>query len=147
MGVVRAHVKNGEAERGDHKDDCRPRGEPGEPVGRGTGTEGGLRALSAECAGEVGRAALLDEDDSDEKQAHDDVDGDNEVQENLHVLSCFPTARSVRARNLWCGGGDLNPYAFWAPAPQAGASANFATSALGEPYEYNKISRFGAGRG
>jgi hypothetical protein len=32
--------------------------------------------------------------------------------------------------DFWCGRGDLNPYAFWAPAPQAGASANFATSAL-----------------
>jgi hypothetical protein len=29
----------------------------------------------------------------------------------------------------WCGGGDLNPYALWALAPQASASANFATSA------------------
>ena len=39
---------------------------------------------------------------------------------------------------FWCGGGDLNPYALWAPAPQAGASANFATSARGELDEYTK---------
>jgi hypothetical protein len=29
----------------------------------------------------------------------------------------------------WCGRGDLNPHAFWAPPPQDGVSANFTTSA------------------
>ena len=32
----------------------------------------------------------------------------------------------------------MNPYALWALAPQASASANFATSARGELYEYTK---------
>jgi hypothetical protein len=32
----------------------------------------------------------------------------------------------------------LNPYALWALAPQASASANFATSAGGQPHEYIK---------
>jgi hypothetical protein len=31
--------------------------------------------------------------------------------------------------NIKCGRRDLNPHAFWAPPPQDGASANFATSA------------------
>ncbi len=32
----------------------------------------------------------------------------------------------------------MNPYALWALAPQASASANFATSARGELYKYTK---------
>ena len=32
----------------------------------------------------------------------------------------------------------MNPYALWAPAPQAGASANFATPAQDGLYEYSK---------
>ncbi len=79
-----AHVEDGERERRDHEDDRRPGGEPGEHVGCGARAEGGLRTLAAEGAGEVGRAALLEENDSDEEQAHDDVDDDDEVEENLH---------------------------------------------------------------
>ena len=74
------------------KDNGRPCGEPGEHVGGGAGSKGGLRALAAEGAGEVGRAALLNEHHADEKQAHDDVHHDNEIEENLHALSCFPRA-------------------------------------------------------
>ena len=62
----------------------RPGGEPGEHVGCGAGAEGGLRTLAAEGAGQVGRATLLQEDDSDEEQADDDVQDDDEVEENLH---------------------------------------------------------------
>ena len=89
--AVRTHVKDRQAERGDHEDDRRPGGQPGEYVSRGAGTEGGLRTLSAEGAGEVSRAALLQQNDTNEKQAHDHVEGDDDVEENLHVLSCFPS--------------------------------------------------------
>ena len=40
----------------------------------------------------------------------------------------------------------MNPYALWAPAPQAGASANFATPARGELYKYSKIRQVEEGR-
>ncbi len=43
-----------------------------------------------------------------------------------HIGQDLPSGMS---RGKWCGGGDLNPYALWALAPQASASANFATSA------------------
>src|SRR6185437_17145659 len=43
--------------------------------------------------------------------------------------------------SVWCGRGDLNPHAFWAPPPQDGVSANFTTSArVGIHREYNKFS-------
>jgi len=51
-----------------------------------------LRTLTAECASEIGRAALLEQDDADQKEAHDHVQDNNEVEENLHFLSCFPCA-------------------------------------------------------
>ncbi len=41
----------------------------------------------------------------------------------------------------------MNPYALWALAPQASASANFATSARGEPYKYSKGGGVYAQRG
>ena len=58
------------------------------------------------------------------------MDDDDEVEENIHWKLLSESVRLVRAGDLWCGGGDLNPYALWALAPQASASANFATSAL-----------------
>src|ERR1019366_3806966 len=144
MVAVRTHVENRQADRSHHEDHSRPGGEAGEHIGGGAGAKGGLRALSAEGAGEVSRTALLQQNDTNEEQAHNHMKNDDEVEKNLHSMLLSESARSIRARSLWCGGGDLNPYALWAPAPQAGASANFATSAIGEPYEYNKISRFGA---
>lgn len=49
--------------------------------------------------------------------------------------------------SVWCGRGDLNPHAFWAPPPQDGVSANFTTSArVGIHAEYNKSSRTLRGR-
>ena len=129
--VVR-YVEDGQADGGEHEDDRRPGGEPGEHIGRGAGTEGGLRTLAAEGACQVGRAALLQEDDADEKEAHNDVQDDDEVEKNLHFPAAFQRLPAVAGqKNLWCGGGDLNPYALWASAPQAGVSANFTTSAQG----------------
>lgn len=77
-------VEGCERERGDHENDRGPGGKAGKDIGRGAGTERGLRALSAEGTGKVGRASLLNEDDSDEKQADDDVHGNDEIEENLH---------------------------------------------------------------
>ena len=91
-----------------------------------------MRTLAAKGAGKIGRAALLQQDDADKKEANDDVHDDDEIE----VKSAFfkLLSRSDRflpgRRMIWCGGGDLNPYAFTALAPQASASANFATSAL-----------------
>src|ERR1035438_3438696 len=124
------NVEHGQANRREHKDDRRPSGEPRQYVGRGARTKGGLRTLAAEGACQVGRTALLEENNADQEEAHNHVQDDDEVERNLHFLSCFPClANCCRQEYLWCGRGDLNPYAFWAPAPQAGASANFATSA------------------
>ncbi len=89
--MVRPHIQNRQAERSDHKDYRRPGGESGEHVGRGTRAKGGLRSLSTECACQVSGAALLEEHYSDEKQAYDYVYRDNEVEENLHVVSYFPS--------------------------------------------------------
>ena len=85
-----ANVENRQSERCAHEDDCRPRGEPREHVGRCPGTESGLRTLAAKGACEVSGAALLQQDDSNEKQADDDMDHDDEIEENLHCFSCFP---------------------------------------------------------
>lgn len=82
--MSRTNIERSERERGDHEDDGRPRGESCEDVGSGARSECGLRALSAEGAGEVGGTALLKENDANEEQADDDVDGDDEVEKNLH---------------------------------------------------------------
>ena len=109
----RALVKDGQGDGGEHEDDGRPGGEAGEDVGRGAGAEGGLRTLSAEGAGEIGRAALLEQNDADEEEADDDVQDDDEVEKDGH--SCELLSRPLPVgpgeESLWCGGGDLNPYA------------------------------------
>ena len=87
--MIAAHVENGEAQGGDHEDDRRPGGEPGEHVGRGAGAEGRLGTLSAESAGKVSRASLLHENHADEEQAHDHVHGDDKVEEDVHSKAAF----------------------------------------------------------
>jgi hypothetical protein len=72
-----------------HEDDCRPCGEPREHVGGSARAKGGLRTLASKGAGKIGRAALLQQNNSDEKQAHDDMKDDNKVEKNLHCFSCF----------------------------------------------------------
>jgi hypothetical protein len=84
-----ALIEDNQAEGSAHEDDGGPGGEPGKDVGRGAGSEGGLRALTAEGACEIGRAALLQQDDADQKEAHNDVEDDNENQNNLHFPICF----------------------------------------------------------
>ena len=83
------NVESRERQRRDHEDDRGPCGEPGEHVGGGAGSEGGLRALPTEGSGKVGGAALLQEDDSNEEQADHDMEHDDEIEKNLHCESCF----------------------------------------------------------
>jgi len=59
-------------------------GEAREHVGGRARTEGSLRALTAKCAGKIGRAALLDEDNTDQEETHDQVEDDEHIEENLH---------------------------------------------------------------
>ena len=40
-------------------------------------------AEAAECAGQISRAALLDEDNPDQEETHDQVNDDEYVEENL----------------------------------------------------------------
>jgi len=82
--VIPAGVHHRQAERGDHKDDRSPGGEPSKNVGCGTGSEGSLRALATESACEIGRTALLHKDDADQKDAHQDMERHDEVEKNLH---------------------------------------------------------------
>ncbi len=76
------------------------------------GAESRLRTLSTEGAGQVGRAALLQQDNADQEQAHNHVHDNDEVKKNLHCLGDFPSLSGSPGRKIhWCGGGDLNPYA------------------------------------
>jgi hypothetical protein len=112
MGTAGAVVKDGEGDRRDHEDYCRPGSQPGEDIGRGARPEGGLRTLAAESTGEVGGTALLEQDDTDQKDTHENVDDDDKIEENLHDLEvCFLRAVRLCPVRPWCGGGDLNPYA------------------------------------
>ena len=79
---------DGEGDRGDHEDDRRPSGELGEDVGCSAGTKGGLRTLATESASEIGRFALLKEDNADEEEADDNVQ-DQEKNKHGAVLDAF----------------------------------------------------------
>ena len=52
---------------------CGVGGEPGEQVGCAARAEGSLRTLAAEGAGEIGRFALLQQDDTNQKERDDNV--------------------------------------------------------------------------
>jgi len=81
---VGAVVQDNKRKRGAHEDNSRPCGEARKHVGGSTRPEGSLGALSTESAGEIGRAALLDEYNTDQEETHDQVDNDEGVEENLH---------------------------------------------------------------
>lgn len=87
-----AHEQHHQTDRSAHEDHCRPSGQPGEHVGRGARTEGGLRTLSAKCSGKIGRAALLQQNHANQKEAHNHVHDNHEIEENLHsrLLSIGP---------------------------------------------------------
>jgi hypothetical protein len=86
-----AHIENDQRDGSAHENDSRPCGEPSENVGGSAGAEGSLRTLSAEGTGEVSRTALLEQDNTDQKEAHNDVHNDHEVEEDIHFLSGFPS--------------------------------------------------------
>jgi hypothetical protein len=88
-----ALVENHQADGCAHEDDRRPGGEPGEHVGCSAWAEGSLRALAAKSASEIGRPALLNEDDPDQEKAHNYMHKDDEPEENLHSVNCFLTWR------------------------------------------------------
>ena len=133
-----AHKKNHQRDGRAHENYRRPGGETGEHIGCSPRAEGCLRALAAKGAGQIGRPALLDEHDADEEQANDHVYNEHNVEKNLlHSQTAFEVRAKRRTGGSWCGRGDLNPYAFWAPPPQDGVSANFTTSALGSAFDCN----------
>lgn len=76
---------DGQSDRGEHEDYGRVGGELGEDVGGTTGTEGGLRALTAEGTGEVSGLALLEEDYSDEEEGDNDVKDNDEIDHPVAV--------------------------------------------------------------
>ena len=57
-----------EGDGGDHEDDGSPGSKAGEHVGGPAGTEGGLRSLTTEGAGEIGTLPLLQKDNRDKKE-------------------------------------------------------------------------------
>ena len=86
-----AHIKNGEADGGEHEDHRSPGGNTSEHVGRGARAESGLRTLSAKGAGQIGRFALLQQHHENQNKAHQDVQDDDETEKEIHVESCFPS--------------------------------------------------------
>jgi hypothetical protein len=68
--------EDGEADGAEHEDDGGVGGQLGEKVGCAARAEGRLGALTAEGSGEVGRFALLKEDDADDEERNDDVKSD-----------------------------------------------------------------------
>ena len=79
-----ANEEDRERQRSEHEDHRRPSGEAREHVRSSAGTKRGLGSLTAECACEVGRATLLQQNDADKKEADDDVQDNDQVEENLH---------------------------------------------------------------
>ena len=131
-GVVAAGAgeKDGEADGGEHEDDGGVGGQFGEEVGCATGAEGGLRALAAEGSGEVGGFALLEEDDANDEERDDDVKSDEKTDQHSACNLLDPERKPEKMCGLVRRRG-LEPLCLAALAPQASASANFATSALG----------------
>ena len=101
MVAAGAREHDREPDGTEHEDDRRVRGEPGEEVGCTARPEGCLRTLPAESSGEIGRFALLEEDDADEKERDNNVD-DNEKNDHR---SCFVTSwiRRRSRKNVWIG--------------------------------------------
>ena len=77
-----AREQDGEADGGEHEADSGVGGEFGEQVRGAARTECCLRSLAAEGTGEIGRLALLEQDDADEEERDDNVQ-DNEKNDHL----------------------------------------------------------------
>ena len=89
-----------EGDGGHHEKDGSPRRKAGEQVGGPAGTEGGLRSLTTEGAGEIGTLPLLQEDNRDKEERDDDV---NDGQEDDHA-NCF--LKRLRSKRMNSGSGD-----------------------------------------
>jgi hypothetical protein len=74
-----AREQDRQANGKEHEEDRCPGRELGQQVGRTARTEGGLRTLAAEGTGQIGRLALLEQNDPDEEEANDDMDEDEKV--------------------------------------------------------------------
>jgi hypothetical protein len=112
-GVVSAGAReqNRQADGAEHEDDGGVGGQLGEEVGCAARAEGCLRALTAEGTGQVGGLALLEKDDSDEKERNDNVKS-NEKTDQHSACNLLSPERDIRGRCVdWCEGGTCEPYA------------------------------------
>ncbi len=105
-----AREEDGEADGAEHEDDGGVGGQLGEKVGCAARAEGRLGALTAEGSGEVGRFALLKEDDADDEERDDDVKSDEKTDQHN---TCNPLGSGRNRRNCvdWCRARELNSYA------------------------------------
>ena len=106
-----AREEDGEADGAEHEDDGGVGGQLGEKVGCAARAEGRLGALTAEGSGEVGRFALLKEDDADDEERDDDVKSNEKTDQHSACNLLDPERNGRRKCVDSCGGGDLNPYA------------------------------------
>src|SRR5882757_3477949 len=100
-GVVGAGAReeDGEANGAEHEDDGGVGGQLGEKVGCAARAEGRLGALTAEGSGEVGRFALLKEDDADDEERDDDVKSNEKTDQHN---TCNPLGSGGNPEKL-CG--------------------------------------------
>ena len=79
--------QDGEADGGDHEDHRGPGGGASKQVGSRARPEGGLRSLAAEGTGQIGALALLQQNDGNQKQAHQNVNYDKQIDHYVAFLS------------------------------------------------------------
>ena len=79
--------ENRQADGRNGEEDCGPGGKPGEQVGCAARPEGRLRSLAAESTGEIRTLALLQQDNTNQKERDDNVQHDYEVQKEIHRYS------------------------------------------------------------
>jgi hypothetical protein len=96
-----AREEDSEADGTEHEDDGGVGGQLGEKVGCAARAERCLRALTAEGSGEVGRFALLEEDDADDKERDDDVKSDEKTDQHN---TCNPLGSGGKPGDaVWIG--------------------------------------------
>lgn len=96
---MKALVESSEADGCDEERDCRPSGDARQHIRCCARPKGGLRSLAAKSACQVFRSALLEEHDSDQNEAHKYVHGGDDVEKDMHFLSCPPfLARLARCQ-------------------------------------------------
>ena len=85
---MKALVESPEADGCDEERDCRPSRDARQNISCCARPKGRLRALATKCACQVCRSALLKEHDSDQNEAHKYVHDDDDVEKDMHFLSC-----------------------------------------------------------